>query len=168
MYGEDIDLSWRLVEGGWENHYCANTSIIHYKENPPRRATSTTSYLLSAALFAAKHFEGRQARAFLMIRWRFTSGPLAILRRTFTRWGNLAVVTFGTLAWLLATMLGIQAWGKKLFMYLTRTSGRLVLVQISTTLALEATATPDLLVILWACVGMAGLFHADAGGVCCS
>ncbi|MCH1585106.1 MAG: glycosyltransferase family 2 protein, partial [Flavobacteriales bacterium] len=31
MYGEDIDLSWRLLKGGWQNHYFAETSIIHYK-----------------------------------------------------------------------------------------------------------------------------------------
>ena len=31
MYGEDIDLSWRLVLGGWENAYFAGTNIIHYK-----------------------------------------------------------------------------------------------------------------------------------------
>ena len=37
MYGEDIDLSWRLVLGGWENHYCANTSIIHYKGESTKR-----------------------------------------------------------------------------------------------------------------------------------
>ena len=31
MYGEDIDLSWRIIKGGWENHYFAGTQIIHYK-----------------------------------------------------------------------------------------------------------------------------------------
>ena len=29
MYGEDIDLSWRLMKGGYENHYFAGTSIVH-------------------------------------------------------------------------------------------------------------------------------------------
>ena len=31
MYGEDIDLSYRITEGGWKNYYFAETSIIHYK-----------------------------------------------------------------------------------------------------------------------------------------
>ena len=142
MYGEDIDLSWRLVEGGWENHYCANTSIIHYKGESTKKGSLNYVMVFYRAmlLFAAKHFEGRQARAFSwMIRSAiYLRAALAILRRTFTRWGNLAVVTLGTLAWLLATMLGMQAWGEKLFVWpdAALQGLGLVLVQISTTLAL--------------------------------
>ncbi|MEM1359023.1 MAG: glycosyltransferase family 2 protein, partial [Bacteroidota bacterium] len=31
MYGEDIDLSYRILKGGYENHYFPETTIIHYK-----------------------------------------------------------------------------------------------------------------------------------------
>ena len=31
MYGEDIDLSYRIQLGGYKNYYFADTSIIHYK-----------------------------------------------------------------------------------------------------------------------------------------
>ncbi|MGB0150342.1 MAG: hypothetical protein ACPF87_05575, partial [Flavobacteriales bacterium] len=63
---------------------------------------------------------------------------LAILRRALIRWGNLAVVTAGTLTWLLVTMLGMQAWGGKSFIWPEAAFQGLglVLVQIAATLAL--------------------------------
>ena len=42
MYGEDIDLSWRIVKGGWENHYFSQTQIIHYKEKALRKGALIT------------------------------------------------------------------------------------------------------------------------------
>ena len=39
MYGEDIDLSYRLLKGGWENWYLPY-SIVHYKG----RSTQKTDY----------------------------------------------------------------------------------------------------------------------------
>ena len=39
MYGEDIDLSWRLLKGGWENHYFSETSIIHYKGESTKKGS---------------------------------------------------------------------------------------------------------------------------------
>ena len=141
MYGEDIDLSWRLVEGGWENHYCAETSIIHYKGESTKKGSLNYVMVFYRAmlLFAAKHFEGRQAKAFSwMIRSAiYFRAALAILRRAFTRWGSLAVVTTGTLAWLLATMVGMQAWGGKTFVWpeAALQGLGLVLIQITATLA---------------------------------
>ena len=40
MYGEDIDLSYRIKEGGYENYYFSNTNIIHYKGRALRKAQS--------------------------------------------------------------------------------------------------------------------------------
>lgn len=41
MYGEDIDLSYRLTQGGWKNYYFADTSIIHYKgESTKKQSTN--------------------------------------------------------------------------------------------------------------------------------
>ena len=39
MYGEDIDLSYRLLKGGWQNWYLP-FSIIHFKG----RSTQKTDY----------------------------------------------------------------------------------------------------------------------------
>ncbi len=63
MYGEDIDLSWRIIKGGWENHYYAGTQIIHYKgESTKKGSLNYVSVFYKAMLiFAEKHFEGSQA-----------------------------------------------------------------------------------------------------------
>ena len=60
MYGEDIDLSWRLIKGGWENHYFAETSIIHYKGESTKKGS--LNYVLvfyrAMQIFAKTHFSG--------------------------------------------------------------------------------------------------------------
>ena len=63
MYGEDIDLSWRIIKEGWENHYYAGTQIIHYKgESTKKGSLNYVSVFYKAMLiFAEKHFEGGQA-----------------------------------------------------------------------------------------------------------
>ena len=63
MYGEDIDLSWRIVKGGWENHYFSQTQIIHYKGESTKKGSLNyvTVFYKAMLIFAAKHFEGGQA-----------------------------------------------------------------------------------------------------------
>ncbi len=60
MYGEDIDLSWRLLKGGWENHYFSETSIIHYKGESTKKGS--LNYVLvfyrAMQIFAKTHFSG--------------------------------------------------------------------------------------------------------------
>ena len=67
MYGEDIDLSWRLLKGGWQNHYFAGTSIIHYKGESTKKGS--LNYVLvfykAMQIFARTHFSGGNARAML-------------------------------------------------------------------------------------------------------
>ena len=110
MYGEDIDLSWRLVEAGWENHFFAETSIIHYKGESTKKGSLNYVMIFYKAmlLFAAKHFEGRQAKAFSwIIRTAiYVRAVLAISRRLLARWRNAKSVLIGTavgmapLAWM--------------------------------------------------------------------
>ena len=132
MYGEDIDLSWRLVLGGWENAYFAGTNIIHYKGESTKKGS--LNYVLvfyrAMLLFAAKHFEGSQARAFnWMIRLAMISmvlghglahaiyarAGLAILRRMLQRWGMPMVVLLMLSLWTGATMVLIDSMWDKSF-----------------------------------------------------
>lgn len=39
MYGEDIDLSYRIIKAGYKNIYFPNTTIIHYKGESTKRAS---------------------------------------------------------------------------------------------------------------------------------
>ena len=69
MYGEDIDLSYRLIKGGYKNYYFPGTRIIHYKGESTRKAS--VNYVLvfyrAMILFARKHFTSRRARIFTVL-----------------------------------------------------------------------------------------------------
>lgn len=60
MYGEDIDLSYRITRAGYKNYYFPFTQIIHYKGESTKR--SSINYVLifykAMAIFSKKHFSG--------------------------------------------------------------------------------------------------------------
>lgn len=66
MYGEDIDLSYRITQGGYKNYYFADSSIIHYKGESTKK--SSVNYVIvfykAMAIFAKKHFSSNNARLF--------------------------------------------------------------------------------------------------------
>lgn len=66
MYGEDIDLSWRLRLGGWQNVYFPGTRIIHYKGESTKRTTVNyvKVFYRAMVIFARKHFAPRYAATF--------------------------------------------------------------------------------------------------------
>jgi len=61
MYGEDIDLSYRILLGGYTNHYLAETTIIHYKgESTKKGSLNYVMVFYNAMLiFAKKHFSDK-------------------------------------------------------------------------------------------------------------
>jgi hypothetical protein len=63
MYGEDIDLSYRIQLAGFRNVYYPLTTIIHYKGESTRK--SSINYVIvfyrAMAIFAGKHFTGKSA-----------------------------------------------------------------------------------------------------------
>lgn len=63
MYGEDIDLSYRLNLGGWKNFYYPGTTIIHYKgESTKKKSANYVKIFYNAmVLFAQKHYSSRMA-----------------------------------------------------------------------------------------------------------
>jgi GT2 family glycosyltransferase len=67
MYGEDIDLSYRIVKGGYKNVYFAGTTIIHYKGESTKKGSMNyvKAFYNAMIIFAKKHFVGNQAAAFI-------------------------------------------------------------------------------------------------------
>lgn len=67
MYGEDIDLSYRFVKGGYQNYYLPETAIIHYKGESTKKGSLNYVRVFYKAMiiFARKHFRGQQARFFV-------------------------------------------------------------------------------------------------------
>ena len=67
MYGEDIDLSWRIVQAGYKNYYFPGTTIIHYKGESTKKGSLNyvRTFYQAMIIFAKKHFVGREARLFV-------------------------------------------------------------------------------------------------------
>jgi len=57
MYGEDIDLSFRLLKAGYHNYYCP-TSILHYKGESTKKNTYRYVHVFYEAMliFFRKHY----------------------------------------------------------------------------------------------------------------
>ena len=66
MYGEDIDLSYRLVKGGYKNYYFPETRIIHYKGESTKKGSLNYVFIFYKAMiiFAEKHFSSKNALLF--------------------------------------------------------------------------------------------------------
>jgi GT2 family glycosyltransferase len=66
MYGEDIDLSYRLTQGGWQNWYFPGARIIHYKGESTKRTSVNYVFVFyrAMAIFAQKHFAPDRASLF--------------------------------------------------------------------------------------------------------
>ncbi len=66
MYGEDIDLSYRIILGGYKNYYFPETRIIHYKGESTRKSSVNYVFVFYKAMiiFAQKHFSQQNAKLF--------------------------------------------------------------------------------------------------------
>ncbi len=66
MYGEDIDLSYRITQGGFKNYYYPETTIIHYKgESTKKQSVNYVKVFYKAMIiFAEKHYSGSNKKAF--------------------------------------------------------------------------------------------------------
>ena len=69
MYGEDIDLSYRIIKGGYKNYYFPETTIIHYKGESTKKGSLNYVKVFYTAMiiFARKHFSGGNAGVFSAI-----------------------------------------------------------------------------------------------------
>lgn len=118
MYGEDIDLSYRVILGGMKNYYLADPKIIHYKGESTKKGSLNYVKVFYQAMiiFAKKHFGGTRKRMFiaainLAVYFR---AVLAVGYRLVTRFG------FAILEGLMiyATMFGIKAYWEHYIKYI--------------------------------------------------
>lgn len=65
MYGEDIDLSFRITQAGYKNYYLPSTRIIHYKGESTKKGSINYVFVFYNAMiiFSKKHF-AKKAKAF--------------------------------------------------------------------------------------------------------
>ena len=85
MYGEDIDLSYELLKTGHQNHYLAESQIIHYKGESTKRGSLNyvRMFYQAMVLFARKQFSGGSALAYTLLIYTgiYLRAGLAILAR---------------------------------------------------------------------------------------
>ena len=69
MYGEDLDLCYRIQQAGWKIYYTPETEIIHYKGESSRKSELRYVRLFYGAMlrFTEKHFENRYSKLFALV-----------------------------------------------------------------------------------------------------
>lgn len=114
MYGEDIDLSYRIILGGYKNYYYPGTRIIHYKGESTKKSSVNYVFVFYNAMiiFARKHFSSKNAKLFsflINLAIYFRAG-IAIANRV-VRKSIIPVLDFGII---LLSLFGIAALHEKL------------------------------------------------------
>ena len=66
MYGEDIDLSYRITLSGYKVYYHPETRVIHYRGESTKKSSINYVFVFYQAMiiFARKHFSPNNAKAF--------------------------------------------------------------------------------------------------------
>ncbi len=68
MYGEDVDLSYRITKAGLHTYYLGNTQIIHFKGESTQKVSKkyTLQFYGAMQLFIKKHYQNQQIKMWLM------------------------------------------------------------------------------------------------------
>jgi len=69
MYGEDIDLSYRIIKAGYHNYYFPDARIIHYKGESTKKGSLNYVFVFYNAMiiFARKHYSAKNAQLFSLL-----------------------------------------------------------------------------------------------------
>ncbi|WP_317194020.1 glycosyltransferase family 2 protein [Aquimarina mytili] len=67
MYGEDIDLSYKIKKNGYQNYYLGNLVSVHYKgESTDRNAKYVRRFYGAMRVFYRKHFKSNVVLDFMV------------------------------------------------------------------------------------------------------
>jgi GT2 family glycosyltransferase len=116
MYGEDIDLSYRLIKSGYKNYYFPGVKIIHYKGESTRKGDINyiVHFYRAMLIFIGSHFGKEGNGAFLMLIrmaiyfWGFISVVKNFFRRYILPIADSAII-------ILLLIFIIRYWGKYRF-----------------------------------------------------
>lgn len=92
MYGEDIDLSYRIQQAGFKNYYFPDTTIIHFKGESTKKGSLNyvRMFYNAMSVFAKKHYGGSRAglfNLFIQVGIGLRAGMSALSR--FIKWIGL-------------------------------------------------------------------------------
>lgn len=112
MYGEDVDLSYRIQKAGYKNYYFADTTIIHFKGESTKRGTLNYVKMFYKAMsqFVAKHYGQTKAGTFnIFIQMAiFMRASLSTIKRA---------IQFIGLPLIDAVIIILSIWATKLFWF---------------------------------------------------
>jgi GT2 family glycosyltransferase len=150
MYGEDVDLSYRIQKAGYRNYYFAETSLIHFKGESTRKGSLNYVKLFYKAMsiFVKKHYGGSKAGVFnffIQLAIWLRAGVSAL--GNLLRWIGLPVID--------ALLILFSFWLMKLFWY------GYVRTDIRYDESLLAIAFPSFTFIFWIAAYYAGLYDGS-------
>lgn len=69
MYGEDVDLSFRIQKAGYKNYYFAGSTIIHFKGESTKKGSMNyvRMFYTAMSIFVKKHYGGSRAGFFSLL-----------------------------------------------------------------------------------------------------
>jgi O-antigen biosynthesis protein len=95
MYGEDVDLSYRIQKAGYKNYYFAESTIIHFKGESTKKGSLNyvRMFYTAMSLFVKKHYSGSRASVFnfLIQVAIFLRASLAVIGKFLQRIGLLVL-----------------------------------------------------------------------------
>lgn len=112
MYGEDVDLSYRIQQAGWKNYYFSESSIIHFKGESTKkgRLNYVRMFYQAMSIFVKKHYGGKKASVFsffIQVAIWLRAGLTAIA--DFIKWIGLPLLDAGLV--MLCMTIVKNAWG---------------------------------------------------------
>jgi GT2 family glycosyltransferase len=92
MYGEDIDLSFRIQKAGFRNFYFSESSIIHFKGESTKKGSLNyvKMFYKAMSIFVKKHYGNNRSRLF-----RFFIHVAIITRASFSAVARLLKLNRG-------------------------------------------------------------------------
>ncbi|MDQ6757940.1 MAG: glycosyltransferase family 2 protein [Bacteroidota bacterium] len=100
MYGEDIDMSYRIQKAGYKNYYFAETTIIHFKGESTRKGNLNyvKIFYKAMSIFARKHYGGQKGKVFnFFIQIAIFFRAIFSAAANFIRWIGLPMIDAATI-----------------------------------------------------------------------
>ncbi len=98
MYGEDIDLSYRVQECGFKNYYLADSSIIHFKgeSTKSKNINYVKMFYKAMSIFVRKHYGSSRAGVYnLLIQFAIAVSAVFSAIRNLIRKNGLPLIDAG-------------------------------------------------------------------------
>lgn len=95
MYGEDVDLSYRIQKGGYNNYYFPEVAIIHFKGESTKKGSLNyvRMFYNAMSIFVKKHYGGAKAGFFtIAIQLAIWIRALFAAVAKFIKWIGLSVI----------------------------------------------------------------------------